>query len=163
MQELLVGLSGNLKTIRKMKASDVCIGDWFKAIDYNSPFRITAIYDDVVQTQADYQSEIDGNWYSEVEIKDLVPIELTEEILVKNGFEYAFNEVSKMQNKQLLVANIGGHYIEVRLDKKNVAIWYDYDENESGFYSDVLLELPRTVHTLQHLLRLCGIEKEIEL
>lgn len=91
------------------------------------------------------------------------PIPLTEDILMKNGFEYAYNEVSKMQNKQLLVANISGHYIEVRLDKKNVAIWYDYDENESGFYSDVLLDLPRTVHQLQHLLRLCGIEKEIEL
>jgi len=91
------------------------------------------------------------------------PIPLTEDILVKNGFEYAYNEASKMRNKQLLVANIGGHYIEVRLDKKNVAIWYDYDENESGFYSDVFLGLPRTVHKLQHLLRLCGIEKEIEL
>lgn len=144
-----------------MKASDICIGDWFKAIDYNSPFRITAIYDDVVQTQADYQSEIDGNWYSEVEIKDLVPIPLTEDILEKNGFEYAYNEVSEMHNKQLLVANIGGHYIEVRLDKKNVAIWYDYDENGDGVYSDVLIDLPHHVHKFQHLLRLCGIEKEL--
>lgn len=137
-----------------MKASEICIGDWFKAIDYNSPFRITAIYDDVVQTQADYQSEIDGNWYSEAYIKDLVPIELTEEILVKNGFEYAYN-------KQLLVANIGGHYIEVRLDKKNVAIWYDYDENGDGVYSDVLIDLPHHVHNFQHLLRLCDVEKSI--
>ena len=91
------------------------------------------------------------------------PIPLTDEILVKNGFKYAYNEAADTYNRQLLVANIGGHYIEVRLDKKNVAIWYDYDENESGFYSDVLLDLPRTVHQLQHLLRLCGIEKEIEL
>lgn len=93
----------------------------------------------------------------------VLPIPLTEEILVKNGFGYAYNEVSKMQNKQLLVANIGGHYIEVRLDKKNVAIWYDYDENGDGVYSDVLIDLPHHVHNFQHLLRLCGIEKSIEL
>lgn len=89
------------------------------------------------------------------------PIPLTENILVKNGFEYAFNEVSQMQNKQLLVANIGGHYIEVRLDKKNVAIWYDYDENGDCVYSDVLIDLPHHVHNFQHLLRLCGVEKSI--
>lgn len=146
-----------------MKASDICIGDWFKSTDYNAPFRVTAVYHNVVQTQADYQSEIDGNWYSEAEIKDLVPIPLTEDILVKNGFEYAYNEVSKMQNKQLLVANIGDHYIEIRLDKRNVAIWYDYDEDGDGVYSDVLIDLPHHVHNFQHLLRLCGIEKEFEL
>lgn len=91
------------------------------------------------------------------------PISLTEDILVKNGFEYAYNEVSKMQNKQLLVANIDGYYIEVRLDKKNVAIWYDYEEDGDGVYSDVLIDLPHHVHNFQHLLRLVGIEKEIEL
>lgn len=134
-----------------MKASEICIGDWFKAIDYNSPFRITAIYDDVVQTQADYQSEIDGNWYSEVEIKDLVPIELTEEILVKNGFEYE--------------RNIG--YIFDDYDG-NVVIYDDYNNRlkilqnhdvsfNREFFSKVC------VHYLQHALRLCEIRKEIEL
>lgn len=91
------------------------------------------------------------------------PIKLTEEILVKNGFEYAYNEAPKMQNKQLLVANIGSHYIEIRLGKRNVAIWYDYDEDGDGVYSDVLIDLPLHVHNFQHLLRLCGIKKEIEL
>ena len=123
-----------------MKASEICIGDWFKAIDYNSPFRITAIYDDVVQTQADYQSEIDGNWYSEAEIKDLVPIELTEEILVKNGFE-------KFAESQTL---------------------FDYTDNDihleywigDGCFRYYTAEI-HYVHQLQHLLRLCGIEKEL--
>lgn len=123
-----------------MKASEICIGDWFKAIDYNSPFRITAIYDDVVQTQANYQSEIDGNWYSEAEIKDLVPIELTEEILVKNGFK-------KFAEGQ---AN------------------FDYTDNDihleywigDGCFRYYTAEI-RYVHQLQHLLRLCGVEKEL--
>lgn len=120
-----------------MKATDICVGDWFKAVDYNSPFRITAIYDDVVQTQADYQSEIDGNWYSEAEIKDLITIPLTEDILVKNGFK----------------GNpLDGYYY-----------WQDADRIELngnfGYHGIVI----NYVHQLQHLLRLCGIEKEIEL
>lgn len=134
-----------------MKASEICIGDWFKAIDYNSPFRITAIYDDVVQTQADYQSEIDGNWYSEVEIKDLVPIELTSDILEKNGFEYE--------------RNVG--YIFDDYDG-NVVIYDDYSNrlkilqnHDVSFNRECFSKV--CVHYLQHALRLCEIRKEIEL
>ena len=141
-----------------MKASDLMICDYITHKD--NVIQVTAIDDfsgivsgRIISYRGDYSCFI----------TEVNPIPLTEEILGKNGFEYAYNEASEMQNKQLLVANISGHYIEVRLDKKNIAIWYDYDENESGFYSDVFLELPRTVHQLQHLLRLCGIEKEIEL
>ena len=131
-----------------MKVNDLMVGDWVMCNHYQ----------DMPFTKQFGVADFAKGEYGFCE-----PIPLTEEILVKNGFKYAYNEASEMQNKQLLVVNIGGHYIEVRLDKKNVAIWYDYDENESGFYSDVLLDLPRTVHQLQHLLRLCGIEKEIEL
>lgn len=128
-----------------MKASEICIGDWFKAIDYNSPFRITAIYDDVVQTQANYQSEIDGNWYSEAYIKDLVPIELTEEILVKNGF--------KKESQ-----TIDGDYCKYTLPGFALN-WCDTD----GFWYQNGDITPNHVHTLQHLLRLVGVDKEIEL
>ena len=126
-----------------MKATDLMVGDWFKAVDYNSPFRITAIYDDVVQTQADYQSEIDGNWYSEAEIKDLIPIPLTEDILVKNGFgkvnnQYFFGQVEIKELRDCCVITINKEDADI-----DINIHY--------------------VHQLQHLLRLCGIEKEIEL
>lgn len=128
-----------------MDCKDLMVGDWFKAVDYNSPFRITAIYDDVVQTQADYQSEIDGNWYSEAEIKDLVPIELTEEILVKNGFD-------------CLYYDDGNSYWWAVFDG-----WFNIS-SEGEFrcvnFRDLVI---KSVHQLQHLLRLCGIEKEIEL
>lgn len=138
-----------------MKATDLMVGDWFKAVDYNSPFRITAIYNDVVQTQADYQSEIDGNWYSEAEIKDLVHIPLTEEILVKNGFEKCYNDEAPVEECYFF-----------RLFN-NQCGWFDIDafglEEELGAeftYNDINILY---VHQLQHLLRLCGIEKEISI
>ena len=119
------------------------IGDWFKAVDYNSPFRITAIYDDVVQTQANYQSEIDGNWYSEAEIKYLIPIPLTEDILVNNGFgkvnnQYFFGQVEIKELRDCWVVIINKEDADV-----DINIHY--------------------VHQLQHLLRLVGVDKEIEL
>lgn len=131
-----------------MKASEICIGDWFKAIDYNSPFRITAIYDDVVQTQADYQSEIDGNWYSEAEIKDLVPIPLTEDILVKNGFEKTTNDWNR-HRPLIIFESIGFPTISIHADMDMKHFWV---------HGTIDLTY---VHTLQHLLRLCGIEKEL--
>ena len=122
--------------------------------DYtNSPVKVFAIGQDIVVKDVFGVGALDPN--------ELNPIPLAEEILVKNGFEYAYNEASEMQNKQLLVANIGNHYIEIRLDKRNVAIWYDYDENVNDVYSDILIDLPLHVHNFQHLLRLCGIEKEL--
>lgn len=141
-----------------MKASEICIGDWFKAIDYNSPFRITAIYDDVVQTQADYQSEIDGNWYSEAEIKDLVPIPLTEEILVKNGF--VFNKgYAVLQVSEDTYLDFYKH--EHRLRK----VWEGIDEwNNHAKVRDVTFVCQcYYVHEFQHALRLAGVQKEIEL
>ena len=121
-----------------MKASEICIGDWFKAIDYNSPFRITAIYDDVVQTQADYQSEIDGNWYSEVEIKDLVPIPLTEDILEKNGFVKTWN--GDWQLKEYSTIIISKDYY-VKIFERSIRIDY--------------------IHELQHMLHAACVDKEL--
>ena len=137
-----------------MDCKDLMVGDWVSYCGFYNK----VIY--IGQKVSMYDGK--GTEFT-TDPEHIRPIPLTEDILVKNGFEYAYNEASKMRNKQLLVANIGGHYIEVRLDKKNVAIWYDYDENESDFYSDVFLPLPYFVHGFQHLLRLCGIEKEIEL
>ena len=159
-----------------MKASDICVGDWLNVYNFPNdnpkqddlfPAKVSAVsIFDPFKEPDDVLVELIIERTKGIASRPLdtcLPIKLTEEILVKNGFEYAYNEASEMQNKQLLVANISGHYIEVRLDKKNIAIWYDYDENESDFYSDVFLPLPYFVHGFQHMLRLCGIEKEIEL
>lgn len=137
-----------------MKATDLMVGDLFKAVDYNSPFRITAIYDDVVQTQADYQSEIDGNWYSEAEIKDLIPIELTEDILVKNGFSEIHHPGTGATDEYSEWFFGGIKIIEWLEDWK----YHYFSAGGDGAPIDF-----QYVHQLQHLLRLCGIEKEIEL
>ena len=137
-----------------MEIRNLMVGDWFKAVDYNSPFRITAIYDDVVQTQADYQSEIDGNWYSEAKIKDLVPIELTEEILVKNGFEVHPFGCAWYQEKGIDFQNYIIVYFRRNGEVRKVEM--DFVNKIRAEYRDIYF-----VHQLQHELRRVG--KEIEL
>ena len=73
------------------------------------------------------------------------PIPLTEEILVKNGF--------KKESQ-----TIDGDYCKYTLPGFALN-WCDTD----GFWYQNGDITPNHVHTLQHLLRLCGIEKEIEL
>ena len=77
----------------------------------------------------------------------LDPIPLTPEILEKNGWKHDFDEVYVWKDG-------AAHYISIDLDGKTriyVANLYIFGM-ALGY-----------VHELQHALRLCGIEKEIEL
>ena len=78
---------------------------------------------------------------------DYIP--LTEEILVKNGFE----------------KTKGGEYERTRYVMFSDKSWVALYTREAGGYSAFLNKIVviHYVHQLQHLLRLCGIEKEIEL
>ena len=76
-----------------------------------------------------------------VSFNDIHPIPLTEEILVKYGFRYSMphNDWTNADCNFYLYEGGNGYRIS------NTDIKLDY------------------VHQLQHLLRMCGIEKEIEL
>ena len=82
---------------------------------------------------------------------EVQPIPLTPEILEKNGFEYKEKELG------LYGVTTAPHYVrddvpfEVFCDGEPFAIWFKEPVNI------------KFVHELQHALRLCGIEKEIEL
>lgn len=76
-------------------------------------------------------------------VDDIEPIKLTDEILVKNGFDhqmpyndYAFGEIS-------LYEGGNGYIVNGFVGLGGLSVHIDY------------------VHTLQHLLRLCGVEKEL--
>lgn len=86
-------------------------------------------------------------------INYIKPIPLTEEILKKNGFEKKRYNSFVLENRYLLVVNvIGGHFRSF------------YYSEESVFNIDGIMKISLWyVHQLQHFLRHCGIEKEIEL
>lgn len=76
-------------------------------------------------------------------IKQASPIPLTEEILVKNGFK-----VQKTHDN--------GRWLHL-----TDTLWLSYSNRYNVWYTDGIKIY--FIHQLQHLLRLCGIEKEIEL
>lgn len=53
--------------------------------------------------------------------------------------------------------------IELREPQHNMAIWLDWTEHDTVTYASYMLPGPNCVHELQHALRLCGINKEVEL
>jgi hypothetical protein len=128
-----------------MKVEELMIGDWI--IDGKNITRITSITcDGIIETTFNKSSNIEV----------IKPIHLTPEILEKNGFE-----------------DIGGD--TYRLEEKPYWFWVDFFNNQYGCEYDTptheyeddehrlkLYGIP-SVQELQHALRLCGIDKTIEL
>ena len=119
-----------------MKREELMINDM--VFDYtNSPVKVCAVGQDIVVKNS--------FGVGSLEPKELSPIPLTEEILVKNGF--------KKESQ-----TIDGDYCKYTLPGFALN-WCDTD----GFWYQNGDITPNHVHQLQHLLRLAGIEKEIEL
>lgn len=117
-----------------MKANELMIGDWVRTEHDPTPRQICWIR----------TGEVGLFWNKVVTPPYLVPIPLTPEILDKNGFVYnAIPFVDGWEQFGLtLYRGSNGYRIDCGI---NVSLIID------------------CVHELQHVLRLCGIEKEIVL
>lgn len=155
-----------------MKANELMIGDW---VCYNRPNNYNT---KVIQIRHTDDPLDDCEWYieSERDLKDpiyhrldmiscsiLSPILLTSEILEKNGF------TKYLDTDDIYTSTIGEDmwmYIQLIKDATLVTIdiekptpdGLDVDDIFHFFKSDKMY-----VHELQHILKLCGIDKEIEL
>ena len=122
-----------------MKATDLMIGD---LVYIHEPeckgHRIDSI------DELDGQVGADGEVYDECDIR---PIPLTEEILVKNGWDFRDRQYA----------------IECKEDGQGIV---ELSRDEDGYYwsinwDEYLIIRIHYIHELQHILRLCGIEKEL--
>lgn len=131
----------------KLKATDLMVGDWVQfhneSTDKDECARVTAISDGkFVQT-----SDCDVYYQEEI----YRPIELTTDILIKNGAE-------KSNNDRLYFVNKLWEYDELlnrwKIGRMNDA--YDIPQFDSflsiGF-----------VHEFQHFLKLIRVDKEVEI
>ena len=126
-----------------MKASELMIGDWVQVpslIDnvegFNAWCKVKQLRDD----------DLDVVGFKELKYDEIEPISITIEILEKNGF-----------TKDLDTDGI--HYWFTLIDEH---IRFSILYARSVFQWLGPLDF-KYVHQLQHALRLCGIEKEIEL
>ena len=120
-----------------MKVTDLMLGDWIE--DGYKKSQVTSITcDGIVETTAAI---------SNIEVVD--PIPLTEDILVKNGWDFRDRQYA----------------IECKEDKLGIV---ELSRDKDGYYWSINWDEYQIirihyVHELQHILRMCGIEKEIEL
>lgn len=136
-----------------MKATDLMIGDWVYNTHNRQNERIEEIGSGLVMLSYNDLYE-----YDEIE-----PIPLTKDILIRNGFSsltdemFSACETETYSNQELKIylSHIGCEYNPVQL-----VVYMGYEPQERV----VLRMMPcQYVHELQHALRLCKIEKEIEL
>jgi hypothetical protein len=131
-----------------MKASDLMVGDWVSYCGFYNK----VIY--IGQKVSMYNGK--GTEFT-TDPEHIRPIPLTEEILVKNGFEKRiYTSPSNNEDYRYYQWNPTPEYPD-----EGVWLWPDGDSyTYNSRISDIKIN---SVHQLQHLLRLCGIEKEIEL
>ena len=125
-----------------MNAKDLMLGDWIRTVA--GIIQVSLIAEKMV-----YCSVPTG--HKSWEITMIEPIPLTAEILEKNGFEYEEN-VGYVYDDQMGVMVAYSTFIRRLRIIKDLNILYDSQD-----FADIY------VHTLQHALRLCGIDKEIVL
>ena len=139
-----------------MKANELMVGDWVIHPYYKHPSKIVYFNGSRVRVE-----------YEEVEAESLRPIPLTPEILEKNGFEKSYSSILTADGYKKLPQYKYKNTTQVQDICRNL-ITISYSDLEGGVYDiqcgigSHIYDL-KYVHQLQHALRLCEIEKEIEL
>ena len=126
----------------EIKISELSIGDWVRYRDRE--WIVCSLYQ--------FTEEV-GLWRKDSQlceyVADIEPIPLTSEILEKNGFR---------KNGEYNEWNIGTwetpYLLGVSLERPAITIKWNG--------SSIFIDQARSVHQLQHALRLAGVEKEIE-
>ena len=136
-----------------MKANELMVGDII-LYEYDKkrfPARVEEIYLDSALVE-----EVNGEFEPiEIEENELFPIPLTPEILEKNGF--VKNEKAKSKKSHTIIDS--DVYISWWRNRANIVVL----RRHIGLSSNHVNVDAKHVHQLQHALRLCGIEKAIEI
>lgn len=131
-----------------MNREDVMIGDWV----YNSlhkPVRVDA---------APYNYNMKKVNFAYHDIEECTPIPLTSDILEKNGFPLNREETDST------IQYMYRHYTEFFNFPLGRGFYIEYDTVENVFWiTDHAFIKFKCVHEFQHVLKLCGIKKDIVL
>ena len=132
-----------------MKISELQIGDWlYYKRQYNAfPFKV----EQITKKKVGYHAEPNENRMYYLHPSEVFPIPLTREILERNGFRL-YNKEDKAYRwdfKEGVFINA-----DFKSEEPFVAI------NNTCYYA---VPYCMYVHQLQHALKMCGINKKIEL
>lgn len=129
-----------------MTQKDLQIGDWVYRIDFNTPVPVKIIGIEIVNyDKMEYVVDVlNKNEHNiHLYLDEIEPIPLTTEILEKYGFVYDEDRKSYL-----------------------MGVIFQVKPERYGLFSLKICGCPyplSAVHQFQHALRLCGIDKDIEL
>ena len=145
-----------------MKANNLMVGDWVMVndIEHTHPLQVAEIFMKSGAYYATlYWDGMPDNVNPETltaDVDKVLPIPLTTDILEKNGFEDIGDDIYQLEEKPCWFwVDFYNHTYGCEYDTST----YEYEDDEHRLK---LYGIP-SVHELQHALRLCGVEKEIEL
>lgn len=131
----------------RLQASDLMAGDWVRSKKWaGKPFKLTSLN---ANLRYYYGITSNGVLVGPFLIEELEPIPLTKDILEKNGWSQEIYSNESYDNEDIECLSLW-----VGEDGKNAWWWH------AGFELVIPLNY---VHEFQHALRLCGIDKKIEL
>ncbi len=141
-----------------MKANELAIGDWVCVAGpvingeerQTPPMQVCSIGESWVCTMIDPEQ---GDPFEE-NIEDIRPIPLTADILLANGWSHTRHGNARYE---CVIDQTTGATIRAAADQRGVMCIDVFRPKASLFL------ITPYVHQLQHLLRMAGIEKEIEL
>ena len=132
-----------------MKCNEVMVGDWI-ADKYGYQLQSVFVGNGHVSFEDDEGNlcQIDDK-YNEPQ-----PIEITTELLQANGWEVKSHNFPYGFKDYFAVKDEGANHLEWKSGTLN--IWLDYEKDNDGVYSDILVPC-KYVHQLQQVLRLAGM------
>lgn len=132
-----------------MKPEELMIGDLVMH-GFGGIGKITEIDSKTVVIKDDGFDTGDGMNEVSFALNELKPIPVTAETLEKNGFYYENNVGHVLEHYDYeIIYNMWGHELRILENRKQILNLEYFDK--------------MYVHELQHALRLCGINKEIEI
>lgn len=140
-----------------MKANELTIGDYVKFLG-----RVRKIKS-IVRKDTGIEISFDGKNPVVVSLDEIEPVPLTPEILKKNGWKHEFDKTEYMVKYELaqegkncwMMWAIKEHNLDIQRQDEKLNM-YNLKVQRVCIPCDY-------AHQLQHALRLCEIEKEIEL
>ena len=130
------------------------VGDWC-CNKHGFPMQITNVGEDYAY--ATWEGNEGDPWELDDKDDQPEPISLTNNILKKNGWEmksYMLPPYASFIRTYYFTKDEGDTHLELK--GNTLTIWFNYEKNNEGVYSDIVIPV-NYVHQLQQVLRLAGM------
>ena len=134
-----------------MKCRELMCGDWI-ADNNGFQWQIICVGDDYAY--ATFEGNEGDPWEFEDKDDQPQPIEITAELLKANGWKVGVEKFCDVICYECCVKDENGNHLEWR--RGILSIWLDYEKNNDGVYSDIVIPV-NYVHQIQQILRLAGM------